>query len=60
MEIINYIGIFAFALSGALKAMEKQLDLLGTIVLGFVTSLAGGIIADVLLGIFPFVPRGSS
>ncbi|AWR94297.1 trimeric intracellular cation channel family protein [Acidianus brierleyi] len=53
MEVINYIGIFAFAASGALKAMEKQLDLLGAIVLGFVTSLAGGIIADILLGIFP-------
>ncbi|MEL9991671.1 MAG: trimeric intracellular cation channel family protein [Thermoproteus sp.] len=53
IEALNYVGIVAFAVSGALKAGEKDMDLLGFIVLGFSTALAGGIIRDVLLGRFP-------
>lgn len=53
VEILNYVGIVAFAVSGALKAGEKDMDLLGFIVLGFSTALAGGIIRDVLLGRVP-------
>lgn len=53
IEVLNYIGIIAFAVSGALKAGEKGMDLLGFIVLGFSTALAGGIIRDVLLGRLP-------
>jgi uncharacterized membrane protein YeiH len=43
----------AFAVSGALKAGKKDMDLLGFVVLGFSTALAGGIIRDVLLGRVP-------
>ncbi|AET32047.1 trimeric intracellular cation channel family protein [Pyrobaculum ferrireducens] len=53
VELLNYVGIVAFALSGALKAGEKDMDLLGFVVLGFSTALAGGIIRDLLLGRFP-------
>jgi uncharacterized membrane protein YeiH len=49
----NYIGIVAFAVSGSMKAIRKGMDLLGVIVLGFVTALGGGIISNVLLGIYP-------
>lgn len=41
MEVLNYVGIVAFAVSGALKAGEKDMDLLGFVVLGFSTALAG-------------------
>ncbi len=51
--LFNYIGIIAFAFSGAFKAYEKNLDLLGGIVLGSSVALAGGIIRDVLVGTFP-------
>lgn len=51
--ITNYIGIIAFSISGSMKAIEKKMDLLGVITLGFSTSLAGGILADLLLGITP-------
>jgi uncharacterized membrane protein YeiH len=44
VEVLNYIGIIAFAVSGALKAGEKDMDLLGFVVLGFSTALAGGLI----------------
>ncbi|AWR96366.1 trimeric intracellular cation channel family protein [Acidianus sulfidivorans JP7] len=53
LTITNYIGIIAFSISGAIKAIEKKMDLLGVITLGFSTSLAGGILADLLLGIHP-------
>ncbi len=53
INIFNYIGIMAFAASGAFKAYEKNLDILGGIVLGSSVALAGGIIRDVLIGIFP-------
>ncbi|MGC9051788.1 trimeric intracellular cation channel family protein [Pyrobaculum sp.] len=53
VELLNYVGIVAFALSGALKAGEKDMDLLGFVVLGFSTALAGGIIRDLLLGRVP-------
>ncbi|ABO09100.1 trimeric intracellular cation channel family protein [Pyrobaculum calidifontis] len=53
LEVLNYVGIVAFAVSGALKAGEKNMDLLGVITLGFSTALAGGIIRDVLLGRVP-------
>ncbi|MCQ4336517.1 MAG: trimeric intracellular cation channel family protein [Sulfolobales archaeon] len=47
------MGIIAFSVAGSLKAIERRMDLLGVLTLGFSTSLAGGIIADVLLGKFP-------
>ena len=53
LEVSNYVGIIAFAVSGSLKAVKKGMDLLGVLVLGFVTALGGGIISDVLLGKVP-------
>jgi len=53
LTVTNYIGIVAFAVSGSMKAIRKGMDLLGVIVLGFVTTLGGGIISNVLLGIYP-------
>ena len=51
--ILEIIGTVAFALSGALTAMRKQMDLLGTIVLGMTTAVGGGIIRDLLIGNTP-------
>ncbi|WP_238375117.1 trimeric intracellular cation channel family protein [Vulcanisaeta thermophila] len=53
INVMNYIGIIAFATSGALKAAEKDLDILGAVVLGSSVALAGGIIRDVLVGVTP-------
>lgn len=50
---IEIIGTIAFALSGALVAVERRLDLLGIIVLGEITAIGGGIIRDLILGIAP-------
>ena len=47
------IGIIAFAVSGAMLAAEKNLDIFGILVLGIVTAFGGGVIRDLLLGINP-------
>jgi uncharacterized membrane protein YeiH len=53
LAVTNVVGIIAFSVAGSLKAIERRMDLLGVLTLGLSTSLAGGIIADVLLGKFP-------
>jgi uncharacterized membrane protein YeiH len=50
---LDLIGIFVFAVEGAMAAIEGDLDLLGLMVLAFSTALAGGIIRDVLIGAVP-------
>lgn len=51
--IIEMIGTVAFACSGAMVAVKKQLDMLGVIVLGVTTAVGGGMIRDLLVGIHP-------
>lgn len=50
---INIGGTIAFAASGTLAAIRKQLDMFGIIVIAFVTSIGGGTIRDVLIGHLP-------
>ncbi len=50
---LDLIGVFVFALSGALVGVRKQLDLLGVAVLSWVAGLGGGMIRDVFLGDLP-------
>jgi len=47
------IGTVAFAASGAMLAIDRDLDLFGVLTLGSVTAVGGGIVRDVLLGTFP-------
>lgn len=51
--LLDILGVFVFALSGALVAVRKGLDLIGVIVLAWVAGLGGGILRDVLLGATP-------
>lgn len=51
--IIEIAGTIAFACSGAMVAVRKQLDLLGIIVLGVTTAVGGGMLRDLLIGIQP-------
>ena len=46
-------GTFAFAVSGALAASEKKLDLFGALFLGFVTAIGGGTTRDMMIGNMP-------
>ncbi|MGB9755691.1 MAG: trimeric intracellular cation channel family protein, partial [Desulfurella sp.] len=49
VNLLDAIGTMAFAASGALAGVKKQMDLFGVIVLGLVTAIGGGIVRDVIL-----------
>lgn len=55
LYILDLVGIAVFAISGALAAGRKRLDLIGVLVLALVTSIGGGTIRDVLLDRHPIV-----
>ena len=50
---IDFIGTFAFAISGATAGVRRRLDLFGVVVLAFAAATAGGIARDTLLGATP-------
>ena len=50
---ISTIGLFVFAVSGALTALRNDMDLFGVALIAFVTGVGGGTIRDVFLGTFP-------
>ncbi|QJC54326.1 trimeric intracellular cation channel family protein [Paenibacillus albicereus] len=49
--VFSIIGTIAFAVSGAIVAMEEEYDILGVFVLGLVTAFGGGVIRNLLIGI---------
>ena len=51
--VLDLIGIFVFAISGALVAVRKDLDVFGVLVLAGTTGLGGGFLRDVLIGAVP-------
>ena len=53
VQIHDFIGTFAFAISGIRLASAKRFDWFGAYVVGFVTAIGGGTIRDVLLGVTP-------
>lgn len=50
-DILNIIGTIAFAISGAMIAIEEDYDLLGILILGLTTAFGGGAVRDLLIGI---------
>ena len=52
--IIEFIGTFAFAISGIRMAAAKHFDWFGGFVCGFAVAIGGGTIRDVMLGVTPF------
>ncbi|MCL1057042.1 trimeric intracellular cation channel family protein [Shewanella gelidimarina] len=50
-----FIGILAEAMTGALAAGKKQMDLFGVVIIGCVTAIGGGTLRDMLLGNYPLV-----
>lgn len=53
VTVLQLIGTASFAVSGAMTAMRKGMDVLGVTVLGLTTAVGGGILRDVLLGRTP-------
>src|SRR5574344_115501 len=53
-HILDFIGTFAFAISGIRMASSKNFDWFGAYVVGFVTAIGGGTLRDILLNVSPF------
>jgi uncharacterized membrane protein YeiH len=54
LRFLDLMGVGLFAISGALAAGRKSLDLLGVVVIATVTAVGGGTLRDLLLGRRPF------
>ena len=51
--LAEIVGTVAFAASGAMLAIDRELDMFGVIFLGVIAAVGGGILRDLLLGIIP-------
>lgn len=51
--ILDILGTFAFAISGALVASKKNFDLFGVIIIAFVTAVGGGMLRDIMINAHP-------
>lgn len=54
LEIIEFLGTFAFAISGIRHAAAKHFDWFGGYVCGIAVAIGGGTIRDLMLGTTPF------
>lgn len=54
VDIIEFLGTIAFAISGIRLASAKKFDWFGAFVIGFVTAIGGGTLRDLLLDVTPF------
>ena len=50
IHFLDYLGLAVFAISGALAAAERRLDMLGFILFAIITGVGGGTFRDLLLG----------
>ena len=51
--VVDLMGVFVFAVEGAMAGIRAELDLLGVMVVSFATALGGGMIRDLLIGAIP-------
>ncbi len=50
-DVFSFIGTAAFAISGAIVAMEEEYDIFGVYILGMVTAFGGGAVRNLLIGV---------
>jgi uncharacterized membrane protein YeiH len=53
IAVLDWLGIVAFTITGALVASRNQMDVVGFVLLGTVTGIGGGTIRDLLLDAHP-------
>lgn len=53
LYVFSIVGVFVFAISGVLTAIDNDFDVVGSIVIGMVTGIGGGTLRDMLLGETP-------
>lgn len=52
-SVLNWFGIVVFAISGALAASRKEMDIIGFIIFANITAIGGGTVRDMMLGLTP-------
>lgn len=60
LQALDLGGTFVFAISGAVAAVNRRLDIFGILVLAFVAGVFGGITRDLLIGAVPPAALASS
>lgn len=53
LNIVEYIGVISFAISGTVIAINKKTDAVGAVVFALLTCFGGGMVRDIILGITP-------
>ncbi len=53
ITLLEIIGTISFALSGAMCALRKNMDIFGVCILGITAAVGGGVIRDITLGLTP-------
>jgi uncharacterized membrane protein YeiH len=53
LVVLDLVGTFVFALSGAMAGIKRRVDVFGVLVLSFAAATAGGITRDLLIGAVP-------
>lgn len=54
LDVLEFLGTYAFAVSGIRLAAGKNFDYFGAYVIGMVTAVGGGTMRDMMLGMSPF------
>jgi uncharacterized membrane protein YeiH len=53
LGVLDQVGTFAFAVSGAVLAVQRRMDIFGVLVLALITAVGGGIVRDLIIGAVP-------
>ena len=53
VTLLELVGTVSFAVSGAMLALKKKMDIFGVCVMGLVTACGGGVLRDMLMGNLP-------
>ncbi|HKU49707.1 MAG TPA: trimeric intracellular cation channel family protein [Nitrososphaera sp.] len=53
IQLLDYFGTMAFAVTGAFKAIEHKSDIVGIIILATITGVTGGVVRDIVFGRIP-------
>jgi uncharacterized membrane protein YeiH len=53
VNVLEWVGLYVFATSGALMAIHKGFDVVGIVILAMLTALGGGIVRDLIIGDTP-------
>ena len=51
IAILEYIGVFAFAVSGAIVAIEEEFDVFGVYIIAIITAMGGGVLRDMVTNV---------